>query len=39
MGTQDQAYQEGSPGVGSLVGDLADQGALSRSRQGDLTAN
>lgn len=37
--TQDRAYQEGSPVVGSLVGVLASQGGPDRNRQGDLTAN
>lgn len=36
---RDQAYQEGSPEVGSLAGVLVNQGALDRSRRGDLTAN
>lgn len=38
VGIQNQAYQEGNLEVGSLVGVLAYQGGLSRSRQGDLTA-
>jgi hypothetical protein len=39
VGIPVQACREGSLEVGSLAGVLAYQGALNRSRQGDLTAN
>ena len=39
VGIQGQAYQEGNPEVGSLVGVLACQGVLNRSRQGVLKPN